>query len=57
MRRTRRRIPTVKQIREEFIHAGDDEEISTRADTGNFTKALRDAGFERIIPSASCKGV
>ena len=51
------KIPTVEEIQEEFIRAGGDEEISTRADPGNFIKALRDAGFEWLLHSASCKGV
>ena len=51
------KIPTVLEIQEEFMDAGGDKKFSTRADEGNFIKALRDAGFEWLLPSASCKGV
>jgi hypothetical protein len=44
------RIPTWKEALKEFVDAGGDEEISTRADEGNFIRTLRDAGFGWILP-------
>ena len=46
------KIPPWLEALDEFVRAGGDEEISTRADQGNFIRALRDAGFGWILPKA-----